>query len=105
MKKQHNIPAIVIGLSIPFMWILVFVLAYLGFFNWLDTLNISEFTATAIIVLIANIPVLIFIGYGLYNAVNSPSTIPKVKERMPWDKGNPLAVDTEWREKIKKENK
>lgn len=65
MRKKRNIPAIVIGLSIPAMWLLV------------------------------------LIEYGIINAVTSEPTIPKVKERMPWDKGDPLSVDKEWRDKQK----
>ena len=103
MRKDRNIPAWIIGISIPVMWLLVWLLSKFGFFSFLDSTDLSDFVQTVIIVLIANIPVLVFIVYGIYNAVTSPSTVPKVKERMPWDKGNPLDVDREWREKQKKE--
>lgn len=86
--KDKNRPAIVIGASIPFMWILVYVLSKYHFFDFLERANLSDGLITAIVVLIANIPVLVFIGYGIYNAVTSPPTVPKEKERMPWDKGS-----------------
>lgn len=38
--------------------------------------------------------------YGIYNAITSEPTIPKVKERMPWDKRNSLDVDEEWRQQL-----
>ena len=95
-----NKPAVFIGASIPVTWLLFIVLGKLGFFSVLDRWNLSDFAETSIIVLLANIPVLVFIGYGIYNAVKSEPTIPKVKERMPWDKGSPLDVDQEWRETI-----
>lgn len=44
---------------------------------------------------------LFWIGYGIYQIATTEKTIPKVKERMPWDKGNPLSVDDEWRQAIK----
>lgn len=47
---------------------------------------------------------LFWIGYGIYQIATTEKTIPKVKERMPWDKGSPLSVDDEWRQAIK-ENK
>ena len=85
MREKRNVPLIVIGASIPFMWLLVWVLSRVGFFGFITSLELSEFMETLIIVLIANIPVLVFIGYGIYNAVTAPATIPKVKERMPWE--------------------
>lgn len=96
-----NKPALIIGASIPCMWILVYALSHFGVFDVLESTDLSEMALTCIIELIANIPVLVFIGYGIYSAVTAKPTIPKVKERMPWEKGSPLAVDQEWREKTK----
>ena len=101
MKKKRNIPLIIIGASIPFMWALVYYLSGRGFFEWLEYTGCPDGLITVIVVLIANIPVLIFIGYGIYNAVTTKPTIPKVKEYMPWDKGSPLDVDSEWKAEIK----
>jgi len=99
---MKNKPLLYIGISIPVMWAVMAILSHVGFFDFLDNSNLDEFTITLIVALIANIPVLVFIGYGIYSAVTAPSTIPKVKERMPWDKGNPLDVDKEWQEKNRK---
>ena len=104
MKKKKNIPLLVIAASIPFMWALVYCLAKYGFFEFLEKMGMSDGVMGVIITLIANIPVLVFIGYGIYNITTSPSTIPKVKEHMPWDKGSSLNVDKEWREE-QKQNK
>ena len=101
MREKRSVPLIVIGASIPFMWLLVWVLSRVGFFGFITSLELSEFMETLIIVLIANIPVLVFIGYGIYNAVTAPATIPKVKERMPWERGTAADIDAEWKEKVK----
>lgn len=44
-----------------------------------------------IIVMMENVP-LIVIG----------ATIPRVKERMPWERETAADIDAEWREKVKK---
>ena len=101
MREKRNVALIVIGASIPFMWLLVWILSRVGFFGFITSLELSEFMETLIIVLIANIPVLVFIGYGIYNAVTAPATIPKVKERMPWEGETAADIDVEWKEKVK----
>ena len=101
---MKNKPLKIIALSIPCMWALMFLLVHFGAFEWLENFDLPELAQTAIIAVIANIPVFVFIGYGIYDIATTEPVIPKVKERKPWDKGNPLDVDKEWREKQRSDN-
>ena len=68
-----------------------------------DTSPILESIATVIMIMWFGIP-LFWIIYGIYQIATTKPVVPKVKERMPWDKGSPIAVDDEWRT-AQKENK
>lgn len=85
---MKNKPLLYIGISIPVMWAVMAILSHVGFFDFLDNSNLDEFTITLIVALIANIPVLVFIGYGIYSAVTAPSTIPKMHCQTPSRKMN-----------------
>ena len=98
MKKKKNIPLIIIGLTIPLSWVLFAVLDATNTFDALD--NYPEWVGYSVVVAFWGLPVFAFIGYGIYCIATAKPTIPKVKERMPWDKGNPLDVDEEWRSKM-----
>ena len=97
MKKKRNIPLIIIGLTIPFSWILFGILYLTGAFDAID--NSPEWVGYAVVIAFWGLPIFAFIAYGIFCAAKAKPTIPKVKERMPWDKGSPLAVDEEWRAK------
>ena len=88
-----------VGISIPCSWILLAALFKSGFFDYLE--EISEAACYVILIIILFSPVFIYMGYGLFNAAKTKPTIPKVKEKMPWEKGSPLDVDKEWREEQK----
>ena len=99
---RANKPLLTVGISIPCSWAILAVLFRSDFFDYLE--GISEAACYVVLIFVLFLPVFIYIGYGLYNAAKTKSTIPKVKERMPWDKGSPLNVDKEWREE-QKQNK
>lgn len=96
---RMNKPLLTVGISIPCSWVLLAILFKTGFFDYLE--EISEAACYAILIIVFFMPVFIYMGYGLCNAAKTKPAIPKVKEKMPWDKGSPLNVDKEWREEQK----
>ena len=99
---RMNKPLLTVGISIPCSWVLLAILFKTGFFDYLE--DISEGICYAILIIVLFSPVFIYMAYGIFNAAKTKPTIPKVKEKMPWDKGRPLDVDKEWREE-QKQNK
>ncbi|MBE6046479.1 MAG: hypothetical protein E7221_07235 [Clostridiales bacterium] len=103
MKKKRNVPLIIIGLTIPLSWGLFAVLQATAALDALD--HYPEWVGYSVVIAIWGLPIFAFIVYGIYCIVTAKPSIPKVKEKMPWDKGDPLDVDEEWRSKMNPKQK